>query len=338
MSTIQEVALRAGVSAGSVSRYLNGYQLKPRNEEAIEQAIHDLDYHPNFLARSLRKSKSMSIGLLVNNMLNHFATGVIAQIENELELFDYSIILSGFRNDERVFGDKLQMMLGRRVDGLFVFQGTSSYKGLSVLDSATIPVIALGAPLNRDGVDTIMVNDYQSSYDVIAQMLACGHERIGIITGKQNENVTRERLRGALEAFDSAGVPRSQAQIIETDYSVRSGYKAMCELLDVYHLDTIYVSNYGTGQGALQAIAERGLRIGEHISYATHDYFEMSTLFYPRITTIYSPSVEMGSCAARHMMQLIDSGSLLTGTTHILDNTVQWRPSILGLPDDMMSE
>lgn len=330
MATIQQVAKLAGVSAGSVSRYLNGYRLKEKNEQAIEQAIHELDYRPNYLARSLRKSKSMSVGLLVNNMLNHFATGVIAQIEHEMELRDYSLVLSGFRNDEAVFGSKLQMMLERRVDGLIIFEGVDSWAGNELLEGATIPVIALGTALGLPNVDSILVDDYTSSHDIVARMIASGHERVGIIAGKQAEYVSRERLRGCLAAFDEAGLSREHARVFMGDYSVLSGYQGMSQLLDE-GVDCVYAANYGTGQGALQAIAERSLLIGEDVSFATHDYFEMNILFYPQITTVYSPSHEMGSVAAERMLKMIDEGAAACGERITLENAVAWRPSIKGM-------
>lgn len=91
MSTIQDVAKRASVSAGTVSRYLNGYQLKVANQNRVEAAIEELGYRSNYLARSLRSNRSMSTGLLINNMLNHFAVSVVAQAERKMELNDYNI-------------------------------------------------------------------------------------------------------------------------------------------------------------------------------------------------------------------------------------------------------
>ena len=147
MSTIQEVAKRAGVSAGTVSRYLNGHQLKAGNQSRVEAAIEELGYRSNYLARSLRSNQSMSIGLLINNMLNHFAVSVVAQVEREMELNDYNIILSGFREDREVFIRKLENLIDRRVDGLILFEAIEDERARKLIEQSGIPTISISNPL-----------------------------------------------------------------------------------------------------------------------------------------------------------------------------------------------
>ncbi|MDJ1122210.1 LacI family DNA-binding transcriptional regulator [Olsenella sp. YH-ols2217] len=330
MATIQEVASAAGVSVGTVSRYLNGYQLKPANEERIERAIAALDYHPNSLARSLRRQRSCTVGLLVNNMLNHFATSVVASIEREMELHDYTIMLSGFRNDHHVFAEKLRLLLDRQIDGLIVFETDEGWDELRLLDEVQIPLVFVGSPVRCPRADQVLVNDQPSAERVMAEMIACGHDRPGIICGPQREHVARERLNGCLAAIDAAGLPRRQATVIEGGYSRQCGYEAMNALL-VAGVDAVFCCNYGTGQGALQAVSERGLRVGEDLSYASFDYFDLSPLFYPRITTICPPSQKIGTYAARHVLELIDHETLGTGRRETFADQILWQPSIIGL-------
>lgn len=331
MSTIQEVAKRAGVSAGTVSRYLNGHQLKASNRIRVEAAIKELGYRSNYLARSLRSKQSMSIGLLINNMLNHFAVSVVAQVEREMELNDYNIILSGFREDREVFVRKLENLIDRRVDGLILFEAIEDDRARRLLEQSGIPTLSISNPLPYSCVDNMLAANRASCREVTRRMIEAGHERIGILAASQDEYVSRERLAGALEAFDEAGLPRKNAVVRIGGYERECGYRDMMHLVCEDHVDCVFALNYGRSQGAQQALNELGLRIGEDISFACYDYLDTKTYFHPSITTVCPPSIEIGSRAAREILSMIEEGRLGSGKTTYTDEDIAWQPSIIGL-------
>ena len=329
MSTIQEVARRAGVSAGTVSRYLNGYKLKQRNAHAIERAIAELGYRPNLTARSLRSSRSMTVGLLINNMQNNLAAQVVAQVESEMELHDYTIMLSGFREDRSAFERQLQTLVARGVDGLILFEVPWSVDtGSDPVRALDIPVVALNMPYDSPNVDSILPMNRRSSFEVASRMIALGHERMGVIAAPLREYVSRERLGGVLDAMAQAGLPSGNAIVTYGDYSPGSGRARMGELLDA-GLDCVFVCNFKMGQGALQAVSERGRAIGRDLSYACYDYADTHDFFYPRLTTICPPSQELGRVAASRLLEMIARGERGSGRRTELPNTISWQPSIV---------
>ncbi|MDO4437110.1 MAG: LacI family DNA-binding transcriptional regulator [Coriobacteriaceae bacterium] len=331
MSTIQEVAQRAGVSAGTVSRYLNGYKLKAANEKRVAEAIDELGYRSNYLARSLRSNRSMSIGLLINNMLNHFATSVVAQVEREMEINDYNIILSGFREDREVYVRKLENLIDRRVDGLVLFEAIDDERGRKLIEQSGIPTISVSNPLPYPQVDNMLAANRKSCRMVTRRMIDAGHTRIGVLAATQREYVSRERLAGVLEAFDDAGLARDNAVVRIGDYDRESGYRDMMALVLEDKVDTVFALNYGRGQGAQQALAELGVRIGEDISFACYDYLDTKTYFHPSITTVCPPSLEIGTMAAREILAMINEDRLGSGKTTYTDEDIAWLPSIIGL-------
>ena len=331
MSTIQEVAKRAGVSAGTVSRYLNGHQLKAGNQSRVEAAIEELEYRSNYLARSLRSNQSMSIGLLINNMLNHFAVSVVAQVEREMELNDYNIILSGFREDREVFIRKLENLIDRRVDGLILFEAIEDERARKLIEQSGIPTISISNPLPYPCVDNMLAANRKSCREVTRRIIHAGHARIGVLAGIQEEYVSRERLAGVLEAFDEAGLPRNNAVVRIGDYPRECGYRDMMHLVCEDHVDCVFALNYGRSQGAQQALNELGLRIGEDISFACYDYLDTKTYFHPSITTVCPPSLEIGTNAAREILSMIQEGRLGRGRTTYTDEDIAWLPSIIGL-------
>lgn len=331
MATIQEVARLAGVSAGSVSRYLNGHKLKERNARAVERAIAELGYHRNYLARGLRAQRSLSVGLLVNNMLNDFAMRVVARVEREMELRDYTILLAGFRDDPALFEGKLRLLLDRRVDGVIVFEGDATWAESRLLEEAGVPVIALAAPYASPRVDSIVASSREGVAQVVGRMIELGHERVGIIAAERDEYVGRERLAGALEAFDRAGLPRSRARVLAGGFSPERGYRDMARLLDDEGVDAVFCCNYGTGTGALRLIAERGLKPGGDVSYAGYDYLGGRMGLYPRVTSLCPPAEAMGELAARRLLEMIEAGEMGSGNLTALPDTIRWEPSIADL-------
>lgn len=175
MATIQQAAALAGVSTGTVSRYLNGAKIKESNRQRIDAAVAELGYHRNLLAGSLRSRKSRSVGLLVNNMLNHFATSAIAAIEREMELDNYIILLAGFRNDPEVFEQKLELLLDRQVDGLVLFEGDASWSPSKILERSGVPVVSISALYDSPCVDSVLVDSRTSAKRVATEMLRAGH-------------------------------------------------------------------------------------------------------------------------------------------------------------------
>ena len=331
MATIQEVAEHAGVSAGTVSRYLNGHQLKAANQIRVERAIEELGYRSNYLARGLRSKRSMSIGLLVNNMLNHFAVSLVAQVEREMEINDYNIILSGFRESRDIFVHKLEGLIDRRVDGLILCEPIQDERARDLIEHCEVPVLAISNLLPYRNVDNILVSSRESCRAVTARMIQAGHERIGVLAATQTEYVAQERLSGVLEAFDDAGLPRQGAIVRIGGYGREFGYQDMKRLIMEDHVDCVFALNYGRGQGAQQAIDEFGLRIGENFSFACYDYLDTKIYSRPNITAVHPPSIEIGSMAATRILSMIEDGSRATGGITYVGENIEWMPSIVGM-------
>lgn len=331
MATIQQVAALAGVSTGTVSRYLNGARVKDSTRERIDAAVAELGYHRNLLAGSLRSRRSRSVGLLVNNMLNHFATSAIAAIEREMELGNYIILLAGFRNDPAVFEQKLELLLDRQVDGIVLFEGDAAWSPGRLVERSGIPVVSVSSTYDSPCVDSVVADSRASARRVAREMLRAGHERLGVIAGPQHEHVSFERLEGIREAVAEAGLPEDSLTVHLGDYSRESGYAGLVDLVEGHGLDTVFCCNYGMGQGALQAMAERGLVIGEDLNYASYDYFDLASLFYPRITTICPPTGAIGTYAASHLLELIEAGETACGKVKTFPDMISWQPSFTGI-------
>ncbi|KAF1297134.1 LacI family transcriptional regulator [Enterococcus sp. JM4C] len=328
MATIQEVAKYAGVSVGSVSRYLNGYTLKADNMSKIMEAIAALDYRENLLAKGLKSNQSLSVGLLVNNMGSNFSSTLVAKIAEEMERAGYSLLLSGFQGDPEQVQKKIDFMLSRSVDGLILFEVEQHWPEIQALKELDLPVLSINTPVEFEKVDSILVNNQQSTKEVILRMLHLGHEKMGIIAAPQKDYVAQERLSGVLAAYEEAGISTDNLAIYYGDYSKESGIKGATYLLNEEKVSALFVCNYNMSLGALQVIYEAGLQLGQDLSFASYDYFEASEIFTPKLTVIKQPILEIGTLAANRMIERIQQKNQLSGETLVLNNEVLWRDSI----------
>lgn len=328
MATIQEVAKLAGVSVGSISRYLNGHTLKKENMQRIEAAITKLDYKQNYSAKGLKSNRTMSIGLLMNNAQSMFSASMIATLADELEKLGYSMLFSGFQKNKSQLGNKLDFLLSRKVDGLIVFEAEQEWQEVQRLKNLEIPVISINTPLDFPKIDSILMDNRQSTKKVLKKMIAYGHKEIGIITGLQKDYIARERLEGVLEAFDEMNLPvANHAKIYYGDYSKTSGYAGLKNLL-AHKVSAVFVCNYNMSLGSLQAIYEKDIQLGKDLSFASFDYFDSSDIFNPKLTVIRQPVTDMSLLAADRIVKKIQQTNSLEGKKFIMPNNILWRDSV----------
>lgn len=325
MATIQEVAAHAGVSVGSVSRYLNGHQLKPTNMEKIANAIKDLNYQENFLARGLKNKQTRSIGLLMNHLQNQFSATFIASVSDELEKLGYSIVVSALRDDASRLKEKLDFLMTRQIDGLLLFEIEPTAIDTQYIERLTIPVASINTPLPLANVDSIVMDNRQSTQTVIEKIIEYGHEHIGIIAAPQHDPIAKERLAGIQAA--AANHPDVVTTIYFGDYSKKSGYQGMQELL-TKDVSAVFICNYKMALGALQAIYESDKQIGADISFASFDYFDLSEIVYPKLTVLRQPIKEISQLAAKRIIERIQTKGTVTSTTYVCNNEILWRDSI----------
>ncbi len=175
MATIQEVLAHAGVSVGSVSRYLKGHQLKPTNIEKIATTIKTLNYQENFLARGLKNKQTRSIGLLMNHVQNQFTATFITTISDGLEKLGYSIVVSALREDASRLKEKLDFLMARQIGRLLLFEIKPTTLNQQYIKALTIPVASINIPLSlferKDAGDEQAIAAWNNMYQNIAEAL-----------------------------------------------------------------------------------------------------------------------------------------------------------------------
>lgn len=319
MASVKEVAELAGVSVGTVSRYLNGYKLKAANMDRIAAAIKQLDYKQNIIAKGLKNNRSFSIGLLMNSISSRFGAEVVSGIEQLFEVQGYSLILSGFNGDAQQVDQKLDYLMSRSIDGLIVFLTGEEWNSIEKLADLKIPIVFINRPNNLQNADAIVVNDRESVKQAIQRIIELGHKKIGMITPQQADYSAKERYGGAKEAV--LGLTDVDLKIYEGDYSRFSGYQGAKELIQE-GITALFVSNYTMSIGALEYLNVAGIRIGKDIFFGHYDYDDQIKNEEIPMLIIQPPTKAMGLKCAEILLEHLNNNTTTTGQTIVMKNQI----------------
>lgn len=285
MATIRDVAMRAGVSQSTASRALTGAApAATATVERVRAAADELGYQVNRAARSLRTNRTGTIGLLISDVRNPFFSELVYAVEQAAARADIAVITTNA--DERIErqADSLRALTLQQVDGLIVVP-----QGGSALDDVPddIPLVLLDRRV--DGVRAPVVGSDNASGAalMIDHLVGLGHRDIALISGPQATSTGQERLAAALARLEHHGCPPRKECLVEGDFQLASGRAAAGELLDLPQPPAaIFACDNLMAFGAVQAVRERGLRVGNDIALVSFDDTAWFPLLDPPMTVV----------------------------------------------------
>lgn len=310
MPTIQEVAALAGVSVGSVSRYINGKNLRPKTATNIQTAIDQLGYQANIFGKALRGQRSYSVGVLVSDINNVFSSAICTNIESGLQKSGYTSLMMNYHGKISVLKNKVDFLLSRQVDAIVIVMSEQKMTDPSWLESIKIPIVIIDNPILANRFPSIVVDNEHSVSTVIRKMITLGHERIGLITPPDDTYVGRQRRNGWYDAFSVNDREPNPDDLVVCPYDIDSGYQAMLSLLDRNEVTAVFASNYYLAVGALKAVFERHLSLGSDIAFASFDDLGViSSITAPPVTVVEQPIERMAYAAVTTILKMLATTS-----------------------------
>ena len=314
MPTIREVADLAGVAVGTVSHVITGSV--PVSEELrrkVQVAIRELDYHPNHVARSLKTSKTRTLGIIVPDMTIPYFPKVIRGAEAAARERNYSMIAVNSDDNVARQKDLLSLLRSQRVEGILLVMaaGPAPLAQISGITASGIRLVCLDRIPDRVQVDSVSVEDVSAAELGVDHLLAKGHRRIAAVTGPLSLRNERQRLLGYEQSLRRAGVDVDDELIWHGNLRPEDVAEVCRERLMAVKVrpEAIFSTNGPTGLGVLRAFRDCGLRTPEDIELLTFDELTVDDLFLPAITTIVQPAYEIGFRAAEILLKRIESGS-----------------------------
>ena len=341
--TIKDVAARAGVSTATVSRVLAGKGGVGKKVRAqVSEAVQQLAYQPNRVARDLRMGSRKVIGVVILDLQNPFNTAVVRGIESVLWGEGYSLLLG--HSDSLVERERTQLDVLRAegVGGLILIPCNAPEANYEALRAWNIPIVAADRMPRDLQVDFVRSNNQEAMFEATQHLLSHGYKEIALINGPAGISVAQERLAGYCAALRGAGLVPREDLIIHSDFRQDGGHAAMERLLSSAKPPraVLIASNLMT-LGALPAIHERDLQIPEQIAVLGFDDMPWATSLRPPLTAVAQPVEEIGRTAAKLLLDRLNDPTLLQRQV-ILPATLMVRAScgahFAACQDDQASE
>jgi LacI family transcriptional regulator len=314
MADIKQVAEKAGVSIATVSHVKNGTRFVSQETTLkVNRAMKELDYQPNSIARSLRNSKTHTIGLIVpilpSDTSNFFFMTVAQGIQQELRSHGYHLLLST-NMMESVEDEKEQIRLfnSKRIDGLIIAPIAEEMTYLKEM-CTSYPVVFIDRRAKGYEADCILADGYGGSYRAVKTLIDKGHRHIGMITGCLGITTSDERFNGYRQALKDHDVPFEPSMVKAAASNFESGYESARVLLLEHKVTALFIANNVLTMGAIRYLQEKRIRIPEELAVIGFDDYDWTQITTPPLTVIRQPSYELGETAAKVLLGRIEDGN-----------------------------
>ncbi len=315
-TTIYDVAKKAGVGIGTVSRVLNNSpQISPKTREKVLKVIKELKYQPHAMAQGLARKRTNSLACLVPSFTGYFYLELINGIQQALSRHRFDLILYSIGQMDKEKEILKRTLRERKVDGVLLISMPITDEYVKKFTQARFPIVLVDS--FHDELDSIAIENREGAFIATKHLIDLGHTRIGMINGNLNSLPAKIRLEGFKAALAENNIPfeAERVKIVQqTDnkelnhnhgFNKKAGYEAMLSLLnlEVNRPTAVFISSDIQAAGALKAIRERGLSVPEDIAIMGFDGVELSE--YLGLTTMKQPMFEMGMIAVERLIEKI---------------------------------
>ncbi|HEU0294649.1 MAG TPA: LacI family DNA-binding transcriptional regulator [Anaerolineales bacterium] len=302
MPSIKDVAQTAGVSTATVSRVLaNTSRVRDETRQRVLEAVEQLNYRPNLIARSLRAQKSAKIGLVVSDIRNPFFTAISRAVEDAAYEQGYSVLMCNTDENPEKEELYLNVLHDENVAGV-IFSPTRQFSARFKSHSSSIPYVMIDRFVENRDVDMVLLDNVAAAYELTTHLIENGYRKLAGLFGDASTTAP-ERSRGFHKALKDNGLSPVATHIIGP--RIRQGYETTIALL-TQKPDAIFTSNSMLTAGAFQAIRDSKLIVPKDVALVGFDETTWGALVDPPITLIAQPTEEIGRTATELLFQRIE--------------------------------
>jgi len=305
MATLKDVASRANVSISTVSYVLNGKKkVKEKTYNNIMQAVTDIGYVPNQVARGLRTKRSLTIGVIVPDISNEFFPEIFRGIEDVANANDYSIIMCSTDNDVIREKKYISTLISKDIDGI-IFIGTG--KSQDIFDvNIKLPIVLVDRKFGEQFM-SVTIDNYKGGYLATEHLIQQGYKSIALLAGPLYIKNFFDRMHGYIDALADNGINYNDQLVYECKDTSAEGYSVAMKILKKHNIDAIFASNDLIAFGAIRAASEMGKKIPIDIGIVGYDDISLASVIIPSLTTIRQPKYEIGKTSAELVLEQISN-------------------------------
>jgi LacI family transcriptional regulator len=318
-TTLKDVASLAGVSTKTVSRVVNNQgEISDATRERVQQAIDQLGYRPNILARSLIHKRTNTLGVVAWGIEYFGPSRTVVGIEQQAHQLEYSLLLNLVdRPDNSDSEQVLDTLITHRVDGILwaVPEVDNNRDWLKSFHMDQLPPIVFLSMKPQSGLAIVCVDNYSGAKQATQHLIDRGHRKIGIITGPMSWWEARERFSGWKATMDQNGLEVAPSLVFEGEWSAISGEQGLLTLLNQNpDLDAVFACNDQIALGALGTAHRLGIKIPQDLAIVGFDNIPESGCFWPPLTTVYQHLIDVGRIAVQTLHTMIQATRELQST------------------------
>lgn len=327
-SRIEDVAAAAGVSMKTVSRVLNNEpNVREEMRQRVMRAVEKLQYRPNLSARSLAGQRSYVVALVYNNPSRNYLMEIQNGMLEACRDNHYNLVLAPVGTQKQRKTDDLKVVFEHFApDGVVLIPPlTDDSAVLDFLEEHEVPFACI-APKRPQGRIGVMMDETAAVLELMAELIAQGHRRIGHIKGPPAHGACQWRFKGYQDALRKAGIAFDAGLVVQGAFSFESGIEAGNQLLDLATPPTaIFAANDDMAAGVIRAACRRGLVVPDDVSVCGFDDTPIARHIYPALTTVRQPTSEMGRLATLELLANMRSRN--AGTMVQVEHEVLFRES-----------
>ena len=331
-TTLSDIADAVGVTAMTVSRVVSGEgYVSEVTRKKVLKAVKDLNFRRNGLARSLKRQRTETVGLVLGDISNPYSTELARAVRETLSNrgFNLFICISEHSANEDVVA--FESLANHNVDGIIVATRSNETgdRYLRTLVETNVPVVAIGRDFRHKDVDVVSTDNLKGGFEATQHLIDHGHRRIGFIGANLSSGSKLRRLQGYLQALEHNSITLDERLITGPSdgiseipgYSTEEiGFEGMKRLLSLSVPPTaVFARNDFTAIGAMRAINDAGLVIPSDIAIVGFDDIPLAVRMSPSLTTVRQPMRVEGQIAAEMLLERIEKGDRISRRERILD-------------------
>ena len=313
-ATMKDIARRTGLGLATISSYFNGGNVREKNRIKIEEAIEELHYEVNEVARGLKTNATRTIGVVIPELNNTFCAEIITGMEDVLRSHGYATIVCDCRTDKKLEREAVEFLTRRRVDGIINMPVDEEGNHLKRFQKTGKPIVLIDRKIQGINCDSVLVDNKKAAEDAVRYFIERGHRNIGIIGGPEEVFTAQERMAGYYKALESAGIPVSESLIWHGDYTIQGGVRGLEELVQNNpEMTAVFVTNYEMTMGAMIGVNELGIRIPEQLSMIGFDNLQFARACNPKLTIVSQPTDGIAKEVAKVMLDRLENTGEASG-------------------------
>lgn len=304
VSTIKDVAKKAGVSISTVSRVVNDSKpVSPEVKKKVLEVISELGYKPNEVARTLVTKKSFIIGVIVTDLSDSYIAEIVRGIEEIGKMYDYDILLCSTFGDKEAELRYMQLLKTKQVEGIILISSIVNDEIENYIKGSNIPFVYLNRYYYDDKYATVMVDNFEAAYEMTNYLINQGHRNIAYLSNNTDEN-SLERLK--LEGYKKAMRENELKEIIHfaSERHIDSGYESARDLIDKEEDITAIFCGYDeVAIGVLGFLYDNDIKVPDHLSVVGFGDISIASIYRPTLTTIKVPYYDIGAVSIRRIIK-----------------------------------